>query len=147
MTFQICTVSLPQLNNLDLKTLWRTRPLFRWLVGLEVVFLIAMVALCIYFVSEPAPLPFNSEVWDLGVGPARYSMVKDLIGSGRLIGKNVKELEKLLGTRLCLRKVEDEKVVQLSYAISKGLKDTYLDLDFKDNVCIGAQIRRPVEPR
>lgn len=106
-----------------------------------------MVALCIYFVSEPAPLPFNSEVWDLGVGPARYSMIKDLIGSGRLIGKNVKELEKLLGTRLLTRKTEDGKVVLLSYSISKGLKDAYLDLDFKDGVCTGAQIRGPVEPR
>lgn len=114
-------------------------------MALELIFLVAMAALLISFVQDPTPLPFNSEIWDFGVGPTRYSMVHDLIGSGRLIGKNSEQLEKLLGTRLSEKKVIDNNVVQLSYLMSRGLKETYLDLDFSDGLCVGAQIRRPVE--
>lgn len=133
------------LNKIDFKTLWKTRPIFRLLLAIELIFLIAIAALLISFVQDPTPLPFNSEIWDFGVGPTRYSMVHDLIGSGRLIGKNAEQLEKLLGTRLCERKVVDNKVVQLSYVMSRGLKEAYLDLDFNDGLCVGAQIRRPVD--
>ncbi len=133
------------MSKLDFKTLWRTRPIFKWLLAIELILLIAIAVLAISFVQDPTPLPFNSEIWDFGVGPTRYSMVHDLIGSGRLIGKDVQQLEKLLGTRLCEKKVIDNKVVQLSYVMSRGLKEAYLDLDFNDGLCVGAQIRRPVE--
>lgn len=133
------------MSKIDFKTLWRTRPIFKWLLAIELIFLVAMAVLLISFVQDPTPLPFNSEIWDFGVGPTRYSMVHDLIGSGRLIGKDVQQLEKLLGNRLSERKVVDNKVVQLSYVMSKGLKEAYLDLDFSDGLCVGAQIRRPVE--
>jgi hypothetical protein len=133
------------LSKLDFKTLWRTRPIFKWLLAVELILLIAIAVLAISFVQDPTPLPFNSEIWDFGVGPTRYSMVQDLIGSGRLIGKDVEQLEKLLGTRLSEKKVVDNKVVQLSYVMSRGLKEAYLDLDFNDGHCVGAQIRRPVE--
>ena len=133
------------MSKLDFKTLWRTRPIFKWLLAVELILLTAIAVLAISFVQDPTPLPFNSEIWDFGVGPTRYSMVHDLIGSGRLIGKDVQQLEKLLGTRLCEKKVVDNKVVQLSYVMSRGLKEAYLDLDFNDGFCVGAQIRRPVE--
>ncbi len=128
----------------DWKTLWRTRPVFRWLVALEVIFLIAIAALVVSFVQGPPPLPFNSEIWDFAVGPSRFSMVQDLLSSGRLIGKTVEQMEKLLGTRACQRKIVDGQTTQLSYTMTHVLNDAYLDLDFDGGLCVGAQVRRPV---
>ena len=133
------------LNQVDWKTLWRTRPVFRWLVALEVIFLIAIAALGFSFVQGPPPLPFNSEIWDFAVGPARYSMVQDLLSSGRLIGKTSDQLEKLLGSRDCERKVVDNRVLQLSYSMNHIVHEAYLDLDFEQGLCVGAQVRRPVD--
>lgn len=135
------------MNQVDWKTLWRTRPVFRWLVALEVIFLMAIAVLVISFVQGPPPLPFNSEIWDFAVGPSRYAMVKDLLSSGRLIGKSAQQLEKLLGSRACERKKIDGHVVQLSYSMNQVGSDTFLDLDFDHNLCVGAQVRRPVDRR
>lgn len=130
---------------MDWKTLWRTRPVFRWLVALEVGFLAAIAVLVYSFVQGPPPLPFNSEIWDFAVGPARYSMVQDLLSSGRLIGKTADQLEKLLGSRDCERKIVDNRVTQLSYSMNHIGHDAYLDLDFERGLCVGAQVRRPVD--